>query len=177
MFDLDMRKLVELVAYRLAQHYRDALLRGEDPTGKRLPKLKRKGEGINRSFGVRSGELAHRWTFGKMRGSHVRASIAVFPVRDEHRIDAVRNWLARKKDRVEVMGIQGEAAQVIQSAVREWMFLAGGDGVATPATALTGNRWIELPEYESLGRWPSESRADGGGIELPGLDPFGMDDD
>lgn len=142
-YDIDARKLIELVQLRLGEHHRDSVLRGLHPSGRTMVALDpdsldtdRYGHRSGRTFFYRSGKSARNWWLGPVTGTSIKASAVLKPQvigGDGARIDwVVSAWLRRN---IDLQSVRGAAAGAIGRAVDEMLRAAVGRTVATPVAA------------------------------------------
>ena len=144
-WDSDVRKLVRWVQMRAAQHFRSALARQVEPSGRRKLPPPSKAKDTNKLYGIETGQLASLWRIEPVQGSSVMARGKV-KTANSHK-GAILFVTQANKRGVELVSAEGEAAAVISAAMAEWMAACFGDGVATPSSMRYNTR-ARLPEVE-----------------------------
>lgn len=132
--DIDVRKLVHELRVALAEHYSRSLLAGQraDGTGP-LPRLAKKSE-QDRTYGVKSGEMARHWMMGAITGGPMRARCRIKPWGGGGRAAMINRAL---EDDVDFQAVDGVVSELIDDVVMNWLRRAvpsSGDGVATPVS-------------------------------------------
>jgi hypothetical protein len=144
-WDSDVRKLVRWVQMRAAQHFRSALARQVEPSGRRKLPPPSKAKDTNKLYGIETGQLAALWRVEPVQGSSVLAKGKV-KTANSHK-GAILFVTQANKRGVELVSAEGEAAAVISAAMAEWMAACFGDGVATPPNMRYTTK-ARLPEVE-----------------------------
>lgn len=147
-FDGDIRKLAEYIRDDLGAHIRDSWLDGNRADGSgALPSLSKRtkerldNQGRAGGFAVKTGRSASRVYLGPIRGGTTHAKVTITPSRDPEVMRLISLWLSRPRP-VDLLSIDGAAAQVIQKAIERWQEDSLGEFVLTPIRPDTQGREV-----------------------------------